>query len=85
MKSYMMHISLIWQPILMEINKKEKEFEILFYRFNMKIWQKPQNLMKFDQKNVLLRSIAWIISLEKPCYLENRAVREPCKRRSACI
>ena len=41
--------------------------------------------MKFDQKNVLLRSIAWIISLEKPCYLENRAVREPCKLRSACI
>ena len=21
----------------------------------------------------------------KPCYLENRVVREPCKQRSACI
>ena len=25
-----------------------------------------------------------IFSLEQPCYLENRVVREPCKRRTAC-
>ena len=22
---------------------------------------------------------------DKPCYLENRVVREPCKQRTACI
>ena len=30
------------------------------------------------------RNIALIFSLEKPCYLGNRVVREPCKRRTAC-
>ena len=34
---------------------------------------------------MLFRIIALIFSLEKPCYLENHVVREPCKRRSACI
>jgi hypothetical protein len=34
---------------------------------------------------MLFRNIALIFSLEKLCYLENRVVREPCKRRSACI
>ena len=33
---------------------------------------------------MLFRNIALIFSLERPCYLENRVVREPCKRRSAC-
>ena len=33
---------------------------------------------------MLFRNIALIFSLEKPCYLENRVVREPCKWRSAC-
>ena len=41
--------------------------------------------MKILTKTVLFRNIALIFSLEKPCYLENRVVREPCKRRSACI
>ena len=33
---------------------------------------------------MLFRNIARIFSLEKSCYLENRVVRELCKRRSAC-
>ena len=33
---------------------------------------------------MLFRNIALISSLEKLCYLKNRVVREPCKRRSAC-
>ena len=33
---------------------------------------------------MLFRNIALIVSLEKPCYLEYRVVREPCKQRSAC-
>ena len=37
------------------------------------------------KKNVLFRSITLFWALKKPCYLENRVVREPCKRRSACI
>ena len=36
-------------------------------------------------KTVLFRSITRIWALKKPCYLENRVVREPRKRRSACI
>ena len=43
---------------------------------------KQQALLKL--KNALFRNIALIFSLDKPCCLENRAVREPCKRRSAC-
>jgi hypothetical protein len=38
---------------------------------------------KFDPK--LFRNIVLIFSLEKPCYLENRVVREPCKVRTAYI
>jgi hypothetical protein len=34
---------------------------------------------------VLFRSITRFWALKKPCYLENRVVREPRKRRSACI
>ena len=34
---------------------------------------------------MLFRNIALIFSLEKPCYLENSVVKEPCKRRTACI
>jgi hypothetical protein len=33
---------------------------------------------------VLFRNIALIFSLENPCYLENRVVREPGKQRTAC-
>ena len=51
----------------------------------VKIWQKPQNFMEIWPKTVLFRGIARIFTLEKPCYLENRVVREPCKQRSACI
>ena len=51
----------------------------------MKIHKKSQNLLKVLQKTVLFKNIALIFNLEKPCYLENRVVREPCKRRSACI
>ena len=36
-------------------------------------------LWKFDQKTALFKRIARIFSLEKPCYFENRVVREPCK------
>ena len=31
--------------------------------------------MKYQQKTVLFRNIALISSLEKPCYLENRVVK----------
>ena len=61
----------------------------------MQSLQKPQNfieiyenqniLWKFNQKTKLFRKIGRIFSLEKPCYLENRVVRDPCKRRTACI
>ena len=44
--------------------------------------KKSQNLLKVLPKTVLFRNIALISSLEKQCYLENRVVREPCKRRS---
>ena len=50
-----------------------------------KIDKNSQNFIKIWPKTVLFRNIALIFSLEKPCYLENRVVREPCKRRSACI
>ena len=40
--------------------------------------------MEMEAKTVLFRKIARIFILEKPCYLENCAVREPCKRRTAC-
>ena len=33
---------------------------------------------------MLFRNIVLIFSLEKQCYLENRAVRELCNRRTAC-
>ena len=46
--------------------------------------QKTQNLSKILTKTVLFRNIALIFSLEKPCYLENRVVREPCKQRNTC-
>ena len=49
-----------------------------------KSYKKSQNLLKVLPKTVLCRNIALIFSLEKLCYLENRVVREPCKRRSAC-
>ena len=56
-----------------------------FLSFNMQSLQKPQNVMEIWPKTVLFRKIAQIFSLEKTCYLENRVVREPCKRRTACI
>ena len=37
-----------------------------------------------ERKTVLFRSITRFWALKKPCYLENRVVREPRKRRSAC-
>ena len=33
---------------------------------------------------MLFRNIVLIFNLEKPCYLENCVVREPCKQRTAC-
>ena len=57
----------------------------LWYENSQKVTKKSQNLFKVLPKTVLFRSIALIFSFEKPCYLENRVVREPCKRRSACI
>ena len=53
-------------------------------KIHKKLQKKSQNLLKVLPKTVLFRNIALIFSLEKPCYLENRVVREPCKRRSAC-
>jgi hypothetical protein len=50
-----------------------------------KIDKNSENLMKICPKTVLSRKIARIFSLKKPCYLENRVVREPCKQRTACI
>ena len=47
--------------------------------------KKSQNFIKIWPKTLLFRNIALIFSLEKPCYLENRVVREPCKQRTACI
>ena len=57
----------------------------LWYENSQKVTKKSQNLLKVLPKTVLFRSIALIFSFEKPCYLENRVVREPCKQRSACI
>ena len=78
--------------ILVGIDKEENQFGNnleWFHSFDMKIHKKlqkkSQNLLKVLPKTVLFRNIALIFSLEKPCYLENRVVREPCKRRSACI
>ena len=51
---------------------------------NLQIMKFSEFFEKIGQKTVLFRKIARIFSLEKPCYLENRVVREPCKRRSAC-
>ena len=56
----------------------------LWYENSQKVTKKSQNLLKVLPKTVLFRNIALIFSLEKPCYLENRVVREPCKRRSVC-
>ena len=53
-------------------------------KIHKKLQKKSQNLLKVLPKTVLFRNIALISSLEKPCYLENRVVRELCKRRSAC-
>jgi len=53
-------------------------------KIHKKLQKKSQTLLKVLPKTVLFRNIALIFSLEKPCYLENRVVREPCKRRSAC-
>ena len=41
------------------------------FSLKVKIWPKPQNLMNFWPKNVLIRRIARICILEKPCYLED--------------
>ena len=49
-----------------------------------KMTKNPQNVMKIWAQTVLFRDIARIFNLQKPCYLENRVVREPCKWRSAC-
>ena len=53
-------------------------------KIHKKLQKKSQNLLKVLPKTVPFRNIALIFSLKKPCYLENRVVREPCKRRSAC-
>ena len=78
--------------ILVGIDKKENQFGNnleWFHSFDMKIHKKlqkkSQNLLKVLPKTVLFRNIALIFSFEKPCYLENRVVREPCKQRTACI
>ena len=55
-----------------------------FHSFDIKNHKKIQNLSKILPKTVLFRNIVLIFNLEKPCYLENRVVREPCERRSAC-
>jgi len=64
---------MIWNDFIPSISKLTK------------IYKKSQNLLKVLPKTVLFRNIALIFNLEKPCYLENRVVREPCKQRSACI
>ena len=73
--------------ILVGIVKKENQFgmiSFLWYENSQKVTKRSQNLLEVLPKTVLFRKIALIFSLEKPCYLENRVVREPCKRRSAC-
>ena len=76
----------------MGIDKKENQFGNnleLFHSFQcenlQKVAKKSQNLLKVLPKTVLFRNIALVFSLENLRYLENRVVREPCKRRSACI
>ena len=66
--------------ILVEIDKKENQFgmiSFLWYENSQKVTKKSQNLLKVLPKTVLFRHIALIFSLKKPCYLENRVVREP--------
>ena len=73
--------------VLVGIDKKENPFRNnleWFHSFDMKMYKKSQNLLKVWPKIVLFRNIVLIFNLEKPWYLENRVVREPCKRRSAC-
>ena len=64
---------------------------MLVFRISIDVWvwlrafnHKSQNLLKVLSKTVLFRNIALIFNLKKPCYLENRVVREPCKQRSVC-
>ena len=54
-------------------------------KIHKKLQKKSQTLLKVLPKTVLFRNVVLIFSLEKPCYLENSVVREPCKPRSACI
>ena len=66
----------IWS--VLKIYKKHK-----FFLDNYVIkWAKKTS--QKEKKNVLFRSITRFWALKKPCYLENRVVREPCKWRSAC-
>ena len=77
--------------MLVGIGKKTKSIwklsgiiSFFWYQKLTKIDKNSQNFIKICPKTVLFRNIALIFSLEKPCYLENRVVREPCKRRTAC-
>ena len=52
-----------------------------------KNWQNLTQSYKIGKnlpKTMLFRNIVLIFSLEKPSQLENRVVKEPCKRSTAC-
>ena len=71
--------------MLVGIDKDKINFENFwnnFFPLILKIDKNSQNFIKIWPKTVLFRNIALIFSSEKPCYLENRVVREPC--RTAC-
>ena len=60
-----------------------KNYFKLISELKVKIWQKLQNFIEIWPKTVLFRKIERNVSSEKPCYLENRVVRETCKGRTA--
>ena len=64
---------------------KRKSILKYFFRFNWNIVKSRKILWNLTKKAVLFRIIVLIFSLEKPRYLENCVVREPCKWRTACI
>jgi len=88
---HMLYCAFFIISMLVGIDKKQNQFGKFLERafsFDIKIdknWQNPQNFIKIWPKTVLFRNITLISSLEKPCYLENSVVSEPCKRRTACI
>ena len=79
------HINVSWnKQKTKSMWKMSGIISFFWYQKLTKIDKNSQNFMKIWLKTVLFRNIALICSLEKQCYLENRVVREPCKRRTAC-